>query len=112
MKTSINKRKQVPKVTLQYLVKKICFLIFAAGLAVGLAPALSRAADDVPRMTIQELKARMDRGEKIIILDVRSGADYASSKIKISGAVRIPLDQLNVRYKELSEGNEIIIYCA
>jgi len=99
-------------VTLQCLVKKICFIIFTAGLAVSLAPALSRAADDVPRMTIQELKAKMDRGEKIIILDVRSGADYASSKIKITGDVRIPLDQLNVRYKELPEGSEIITYCA
>jgi len=112
MKTSTNKRKRVPKVTLQYLAKKLCFIIVAAGLAVSLAPAFSRAAEDIPTMTIQELKAKIDIGEKVTILDVRSGADYASSKIKITGAIRIPLDQLNVRYKELSERNEIVAYCA
>jgi hypothetical protein len=98
--------------TLQRLIRKICFIILAAGLTVSFAPALSRAAEDVPKITIQELKTKMDRREKIIILDVRSGADYAASKVKITGAVRIPLDQLKDRYKELPAGSEIIAYCA
>jgi hypothetical protein len=112
MQIGINGRMRVVKVTIQCVVKKICFIILAAGLTVSFAPIHSLAADDFPRMTIQELKAKMDRGEKIVILDVRSGADYTSSKVKITGAVRIPLDQLNDRYKELPAGNEIITYCA
>jgi hypothetical protein len=99
-------------VTLQYLAKKIWFIIFAAGLTICFAAPLSLAADSIPRMTIQELKAKMDKGEKIIILDVRAGDDYQSSKVKIAGAIRIPLDQLDARYKELPEGIEIVAYCA
>jgi hypothetical protein len=86
------------------------FLITLA-FTVSFIPTVSLAEDDVPRMTIQELKVKMDRGEDIVILDVRTGADYASSKVKITGAIRIPLDQLESRYRELSEGREIIAYC-
>jgi sulfur-carrier protein adenylyltransferase/sulfurtransferase len=98
--------------TLRRLGKRLCFFMIVAGLTVSFVPAGSPAAEDVPRMTIQELKAKMDRGENIVILDVRSGEDYAASKVKITGAIRIPLVQLEGRYKELLAGREIITYCA
>jgi hypothetical protein len=72
----------------------------------------SETADNAPRMTVQELKARMDRGEDVLIIDVRTGWEYTASKIRIKGAVRIPLSELeNSRYKDLPQGKEIIIYC-
>lgn len=98
--------------TRRQLAGRLCFLMFAAALFISFFPAESRAADNVPRMTIQELKEKMDRGEQIVILDVRSGEDYGRSKVKIAGAVRIPLDQLKDRSKELPADQEIITYCA
>lgn len=94
------------------LVKIIFPVIFLAGLTVNLASVFCWAADNVPRISIQELKAKMDSGEKIIILDVRSGGDYQSSKVKITGSIRIPIDQISARSKDLPEGVEIITYCA
>ncbi len=44
---------------------------------------------DVPRTTVDELKAMMDREEPVIILDVRKQEAYASSDKKIKGAVRL-----------------------
>jgi len=92
-------------------ITKLFFFIFAAALIVSFAPAQSPAADSIPRISIQELKEKIDRGEPIVILDVRSGADYEPSKVKITGAVRIPLSQLNDRYGELPKDREIIAYC-
>ena len=89
----------------------IGFLILFASinhLAVLIA---SSAADDIPRITIQEMKAKMDRGDDIIVIDVRTGDDFERSKNKIKGAVRISIVQLANRSGELSKDKEIITYC-
>ncbi len=53
----------------------------------------------------------MDKGEDIVIIDVRTGEDYQGSRIKIKGAVRIPIVQLEERYKEIPKDKQIILYC-
>jgi len=102
----------VIRVTLQKLAVTIFCAVFLAGLTSGAIPTVCHAADDIPRITIQELKAKMDRAEDITILDVRSGEDYQASQYKIRGAVRIPLDQLADRSNELPAEKETIAYCA
>ena len=74
-------------------------------------PAVFCQTDDVPRITVQELKAKIDKGEDLVVVDVRTGKDYEGSRIKIKGAVRIPIVQLEERYKELPMDKEIITYC-
>lgn len=79
-------------------------------LAVAL-PALAGFMDEVPRITVDELKSGLDRGAKTVILDVRSRSSYGSSGVMIKGAVRIPPDELNDRAAELPPGREIVTYC-
>lgn len=89
--------------------------IFAVGFIASLLPGealAARTGDSIPRMTIQELKDKMDRGDRIVILDVRTAEDYSTSPNKIRGAIRIPLDQLKSRYTELPAAAEIVTYCA
>jgi hypothetical protein len=88
------------------------YFLLAIGLILIFIPAVLAASDKIPRISIQDLKAKMDTSEQMVILDVRSGEDYASSMYKIKGAVRIPLDQIKDRYRELPAGMEIITYCA
>lgn len=64
------------------------------------------------RITIQKLKQKMDDKEGIIILDVRSNADYQSSSVKIKGAVRLPPGEIEARLKELPTDKEIVTYCS
>ncbi len=90
-------------------------VIVAAGLIASFLPAEARAtpaADSMPRMTIQELKEKMDSGDRIVILDVRTAEDYSTSPYKIRGAIRIPLDELKSRYTELPAAAEIVAYCS
>lgn len=90
--------------------KKMYALITVLG--IFLLPYLVIAADDgVPRITKEELKAKMDKGQDVIVLDVRTGRSYDGSNVKIKGAMRVSPDDVETRYKELSKEKEIITYC-
>ncbi|MGA2332613.1 MAG: rhodanese-like domain-containing protein [Syntrophales bacterium] len=97
--------------TLRWLWKGLLVSLSIVFLNHLLVPAVFSATDDVPRITVQELKAKIDRGEDLVIVDVRTGKDYEGSKIKIKGAVRIPIVQIEERYRELPRDKEIILYC-
>ena len=66
---------------------------------------------DVPRITPEEVMARMRAGEKIVIVDVRSPGAYRAGKIRIKGDIRIAPDELEDRMFELPMGAEIVTYC-
>lgn len=63
------------------------------------------------RITRDELKKKIDAKEDITILDVRNDSDYSSSKIRLQGAKRIPLSELNVRAGEIDPKKEVVAYC-
>jgi adenylyltransferase/sulfurtransferase len=67
------------------------------------------AADDSREITSTELKARLDRGEPLVVLDVREPQEYQINRIQ--GSVLIPLGELPQRYNELDPSQEIIAQC-
>jgi len=67
--------------------------------------------DGVSRVSIQDLKAKMELTDGVLIIDVRSGDDYARSKHKIKGAVRISIVDLAEKSKSLPKDREIVTYC-
>lgn len=60
-------------------------------------------------ITPKELKERLDREEKIKILDVREPYEYEISRME--GSFLIPLRQLSQRHKELKMEDFIIVHC-
>jgi len=60
-------------------------------------------------ITVNELKARMDKGDKIFLLDVREPHEYSLAKIE--GSVLIPLGQVPHSLKQLDPSAEIVAYC-
>lgn len=60
-------------------------------------------------MTVKELKARMDRGDAPMIVDVREPAEFEICRIP--GAVLIPMSQLPSRLAELDPEKEIVLQC-
>ena len=89
---------------------RFCAIVITLVLVTLSAIAMA-ANDNVPRIAKEELKAKMERGEDIIVLDVRTGMSYKGSDIKIKGALRISQDAIDMRYKELPMDKEIITYC-
>lgn len=62
-------------------------------------------------MTVGELKARMDAGESLLILDVREPEEYAEANI---GAKLLPLGQIqSMQIDEIEDwkDKEVIIHC-
>lgn len=58
---------------------------------------------------MEELKARLDRGDKVFILDVRNPEEYAICQIP--GSVLLPLPQLGQRFGELDKNREMVVHC-
>lgn len=59
-----------------------------------------------------ELKEKLDRGEDIVILDIRSAEEVKKFKrIEDSRVIHIPQNEIRRRYDELPRDKEIIIIC-
>src|SRR5438067_7554214 len=63
----------------------------------------------VPHITVQELKAKQDRRDKFVLVDVREPYEY--DICRIPGSKLIPLGQLPSRMSELDSADEIVLQC-
>ncbi len=87
--------------------------VLAAAIALLLmtmgAPAGPRLLDDAVKheITAKDLKLKLDKGEKVIIIDARSSLNGQI----IKGALHIPSDKLNDWAKEADKQAVIVTYC-
>ncbi|MBI4398342.1 MAG: molybdopterin-synthase adenylyltransferase MoeB [Candidatus Omnitrophica bacterium] len=71
----------------------------------------SNAKEVLPVISAKELKEKMDRKDKFLLVDVREVFEYNIAKIP--GSVLIPLGELPNRFEELRahEHEEIVVHC-
>jgi rhodanese-related sulfurtransferase len=81
--------------------------LFAAPKAVATAGASVSADDAKHEMTARELKQRLGKGEKVVIVDARH--DLNGEIIK--GAVHVPMDKLEDWAKGVDKKTVIVTYC-
>ena len=62
----------------------------------------------VPEIQAEDLKQRLDKGDKLFLLDVRDEYEYEISNI---GGHLIPLPELPKRVNELNSRQEIVALC-
>ena len=79
----------------------------AALLLLGAAPA---APPDAPvsYIGVEELKARLDRGENADIIDVRTWQEYRERHIK--GARSMPIRSIGDRAQEIPQSGLVVFY--
>ena len=97
-----------------------------ADLDLGYAPPYSTAIDAVAHaanilrnkmdglahgISAADLKAKIERNEDFILLDVRSRGEVESSPFEDRRVVNIPIDELRSRLQELNSEKEIVIFC-
>ncbi len=63
---------------------------------------------EIQRVSIDEAKAALDSNSAVFV-DVRSAEAYQASHI--SGAINIPIEELELRLNELDKAQWIITYC-
>ncbi len=73
------------------------------------APELTAMTSSATDITPVALKARLDRGEALQIIDVREPNEYQINRIP--GSVLIPLGEIPRRYAELDPDSELVMQC-
>ena len=66
---------------------------------------------DARRMSVKELRRRMDAGENIAILDVRNPQAWEQSPTKIPGAIRVPIDHWEENLPQIPKERTVVSYC-
>jgi adenylyltransferase/sulfurtransferase len=72
-------------------------------------PASVTALNSATEISSIELKQRLDRGDKLTLVDVREPNEYQINRIP--GTVLIPLGEVPRRYAELDKDAEIVVNC-
>lgn len=74
----------------------------------------NRVIRKIPRLRIsaREVRQKMEKDEKPLILDVRTALDLKEQPFFIPGALHLPLDQLPKAISRIPRNREIVIYCA
>jgi rhodanese-related sulfurtransferase len=63
------------------------------------------------RVTVDEVKERMDRGEAFTFVDTRNPKAWAEANTKLPGAIRVPADEAEQNLDDIPRGRTIITYC-
>jgi len=66
---------------------------------------------EVTRVTPDEVKQRMDRGEQFTFVDSRNPEAWGESDVKLPGAIRLTPEDAKKHAEELPRDRTIITYC-
>jgi rhodanese-related sulfurtransferase len=61
------------------------------------------------QITVSELKARLDAGEDIDIVDVREGWELMQSRLE--NIIHIPMDQIPDNAEQIAKDKPVVILC-
>lgn len=67
-------------------------------------------ASEVPRITIDELKAMLSSARNVLVIDTRDPKTYATAHIR--GAINVPYNQVEAIAPQLPRNAKIVLYCA
>lgn len=66
---------------------------------------------DELRISAAELKRRMAAGEEFTIVDTRNPHAWNESRDKAAGAIRVPVNEADVRVPGLPREKPVVAYC-
>jgi rhodanese-related sulfurtransferase len=66
---------------------------------------------DAPRITVDEVKRRMDKGEQFTFVDTRNPQAWSESDSMLPGAIRVPVDKLEENLPKIPKNKPVVTYC-
>jgi rhodanese-related sulfurtransferase len=66
---------------------------------------------EATRITVDEVRERMERGEQFTFVDSRNPTAWAQSDKKLPNAIRVPADQLEQHLAEIPRDRAVVTYC-
>jgi rhodanese-related sulfurtransferase len=71
----------------------------------------SAQAMEATRVTADEVRERMERGEPFAFVDTRNPKAWAEADTKLPGAIRVPADEVEQHLREIPHDRAVITYC-
>ncbi len=65
----------------------------------------------IARITVEELKEKIDSGEDLVIVDLRHSLDFEADPETIPGAMHLDAKELEEKNDRLPRDREVILYC-
>jgi len=66
---------------------------------------------DSLRITVDDVRKRMEAGEEFIFVDTRNPEAWSQSDMKLPKAIRVPLDSLDENLSKIPKDRPIVTYC-
>ena len=66
---------------------------------------------EATRVTVDEVKARLDRGEKFTFVDTRNPKAWAEANTKLPNAIRVSADEVEQHLDQIPHDRTVITYC-
>jgi rhodanese-related sulfurtransferase len=66
---------------------------------------------EIPEITPVEFKERVERGDPLVVVDVREAMEVEIADLPQYGPLRIPVNEFVTRMDELDRDTEIVVYC-
>ncbi len=66
---------------------------------------------DAPRITVDDLRKRMEAGEDFVLVDTRNPQAWAQSDVKLPEAIRVPLNKIDENLSKIPKDKPIVAYC-
>ena len=100
----------MPEMTLKWTMVAASLLLLVGWCL--LADAAPLSATHPPRITVEEVKTMLDRGEQVLIIDTRSQGQWQSSGHKAEGAIRLEnTTDIHNLVKNYPPDTPIVTYC-
>ncbi|HEX5833121.1 MAG TPA: rhodanese-like domain-containing protein [Pyrinomonadaceae bacterium] len=66
---------------------------------------------EVTRVTVDEVKERLERGEMFTFVDTRNPQAWGEADTKLPGAIRISANEVEQHLDEVPHDRTVITYC-
>jgi rhodanese-related sulfurtransferase len=66
---------------------------------------------EATRVTVDEVKERMDRGESFTFIDTRNPNAWAEANTKLPNAIRVSAGEVEEHLDEIPKDRTVITYC-
>ena len=66
---------------------------------------------EATRITVDEVRERLDRGEEFAFVDTRNPKAWGESEQKLPHAIRVPAEELTAHLNEIPRDRAVITYC-
>jgi membrane protein DedA with SNARE-associated domain len=65
----------------------------------------------VARITPEEVKAKLDRGQSLVLVDLRHAIELQNEPVRLPGALHMLPEEVEARHTEIRRNGEVVLYC-